>query len=57
MAGGAIDGVTETNGLTMVSGALPDNPKGSLGMMDDQNAGNTSNFKVVNWPAIAPQLP
>jgi 3-phytase len=55
---GAIDGVTETDGLDVT--ALPVGaayPKGLLVMMDDQNAGFTTNFKLIDWAAIAAQLP
>jgi 3-phytase len=54
---GAVDGVTETDGLDAVSVALPGHPDGVLVMMDDQNAGYTTNFKVIDWAAIAAGLP
>ena len=54
---GAVDGVTETDGLDVVSATLPGYPEGILVMMDDQNAGYTTNFKVIDWVAIATGLP
>jgi 3-phytase len=54
---GAVDGVTETDGLDVASAALPGHPEGILVMMDDQNAGYTTNFKVIDWAAIAARLP
>jgi 3-phytase len=57
IAPGAVDGVTETDGLDVTSAALPDHPEGILVMMDDQNAGYTTNYKVIDWAAIAAALP
>jgi 3-phytase len=57
VAAGAIDGVTETDGLDVTSAALPGHPEGLLVMMDDQNAGYTTNFKLVDWAAVAAGLP
>lgn len=57
VAPGAVDGVTETDGLDVTSVALPGHPEGILVMMDDQNAGYTTNYKVIDWAAIAAQLP
>jgi 3-phytase len=54
---GVIDGVTETDGLDATSAALPGHPGGILVMMDDQNPGYTTNYKIVDWAAIAGQLP
>ncbi len=54
---GPVDGVTETDGLAVTSAALPGHPEGVLVMMDDQNAGYTTNFKVIDWAAIAATLP
>ena len=55
---GAIDGVSETDGLDVTATALgPDWPQGMLVMMDDQNAGFTINFKLIDWADIAAQLP
>jgi 3-phytase len=57
ISSGAVDGVTETDGLDVTSAALPGHPEGILVMMDDQNAGYTTNFKVIDWAAIAAALP
>jgi 3-phytase len=55
---GAIDGVTETDGLDGTALPVgPDYPEGLLVMMDDQNAGFTTNFKIIRWDPIAAQLP
>lgn len=57
-ADGALDGVTETDGLDATSGPAGDAfPGGLLVMMDDQNAGFTTNFKLVDWAAVAAGLP
>ena len=53
---GAIDGVSETDGLEVTAAALPGYPKGLLVMMDDQNAGYTTNFKLISWADIAAKL-
>jgi 3-phytase len=58
IAAGAVDGVSETDGLDVT--ALPvgsDYPAGLLVMMDDQNAGFTTNFKLIGWEGILSQLP
>jgi 3-phytase len=52
VAPGAVDGVTETDGLDATATALPGFPGGLLVMMDDQNAGFTTNFKLVPWDAV-----
>lgn len=57
IAAGTVDGVTETDGLDVTATALPGFPQGLLVMMDDQNAGFTTNFKLIDWAAIAPGLP
>lgn len=58
IAPGAVDGVTETDGLDVTAVPVgPDYPAGLLVMMDDQNAGFTTNFKLVSWAEIAAQLP
>lgn len=49
---GAVDGVSETDGLDVVSATLPGYPEGLLVMMDDQNAGYTTNFKLISWADI-----
>lgn len=56
VAAGAVDGVTETDGLDVTSVALPEYPAGLLVMMDDQNEGFTSNFKLMSWAEIAAGL-
>ncbi|WP_138469495.1 phytase [Poseidonocella sp. HB161398] len=55
-AGAEIDGVSETDGLTVTPHPLPGHPAGVLVMMDDQNAGFTTNFKLVDWAEIAAGL-
>jgi 3-phytase len=57
IAPGAVDGVTETDGLDVTSAPLPGFPQGLLVMMDDQNAGYTTNFKLIDWAGIAAALP
>ena len=57
IAAGDIDGVTETDGLAVTAQPLPDHPQGILVMMDDQNAGYTTNFKLIDWAGIAAFLP
>ncbi|WP_210529141.1 phytase [Rubellimicrobium arenae] len=58
IAPGAVDGVTETDGLDVTAKPVgPDFPGGLLVMMDDQNAGFTTNFKLIAWDAILAQLP
>ncbi|NAZ38074.1 phytase [Rubellimicrobium sp. CFH 75288] len=57
VAPGAVDGVTETDGLDVWTGPLPGFPEGLLVMMDDQNAGFTTNFKLIDWAAVAAGLP
>ncbi len=55
---GEVDGVTETDGLDVTSQPVgPEFPAGLLVMMDDQNAGFTTNFKLIGWDGIAAQLP
>lgn len=49
---GRVDGVTETDGLDAKAQALPGFPGGLLVMMDDQNEGFTTNFKLVPWDAV-----
>ena len=57
IAADTIDGVTETDGLAVTAQPLPGHPQGILVMMDDQNAGYTTNFKLIDWAAIAAGLP
>ena len=58
VAAGAVDGVTETDGLDVTALPVgPDYPGGLMVMMDDQNAGFTTGFKLIGWDAIAARLP
>jgi 3-phytase len=58
VAAGALDRVTETDGLDVTATPLgPAFPQGLLVMMDDQNAGFTTGFKLVNWVDVAAGLP
>jgi 3-phytase len=58
VAAGTFDRVTETDGLDVTATPLGDAfPQGLLVMMDDQNAGFTTGFKLVNWADIAAGLP
>lgn len=52
IAPGVVDGVTETDGLDATARPLPGFPGGVLMMMDDQNAGFTTNFKLIPWDAV-----
>jgi 3-phytase len=52
-----VDGVTETDGLDVTARPVgPDYPEGLLVMMDDQNAGFTTNFKLIGWTEIGAKL-
>lgn len=54
-AGSAIDGASETDGLTVSSQALGDNyPEGMLVVQDGRNLlpDTTQNFKLVDWRSI-----
>lgn len=58
VAAGTVDGVTETDGLAVTAlPAGPEYPQGLLVMMDDQNAGFTTGFKLIDWSKIAAELP
>ncbi|MFM9597633.1 phytase, partial [Streptomyces scabiei] len=48
---GGIDGVSETDGLTVTSAALPGYPQGVLIVQDGRNRlpQQPQNFKVVDW--------
>jgi 3-phytase len=52
IAAGVVDGVTETDGLAVTAAALPDYPEGLLVMMDDQNEGFSTNFKLISWADV-----
>ncbi|NQY12584.1 MAG: phytase [Henriciella sp.] len=55
---GAIDGVSHTDGLDVVSAALPDYPSGLLVVQDDGNpqSGVDQNFKLVDWAQVMAAL-
>lgn len=55
---GAVDAVTHTDGLDVVSAALPNYPAGLLVAQDDGNpkSGQDQNFKLVDWAEIARAL-
>lgn len=57
IAAGDVDGVSETDGLDVVASPLgADFPQGMLVMMDDQNEGFSTNFKLISWADIAAKL-
>jgi 3-phytase len=57
VAAGAVDGVTETDGLDVTAAPLgPSFPAGMLVMMDDQNEMFSTNFKFVSWEDIRAAL-
>jgi 3-phytase len=57
IAAGPVDGVTETDGLDVTASPVgSDYPGGLLVMMDDQNAGFTTNFKFISWDVVAAAL-
>mgnify|MGYP002781125700 CR=1 FL=1 len=51
---GTVDAVTHTDGLDVVSAALPGFPRGLLVVQDDGNprSGVDQNFKLVNWAEV-----
>jgi 3-phytase len=54
---GTIDGVSETDGLDVVSTPLgPDYPEGMLVMMDDQNEDLQTNFKYISFADVKLEL-
>lgn len=54
---GTIDGVSETDGLDVVSTPLgPDYPEGMLVMMDDQNEDLQTNFKYISFADVKAAL-
>ena len=57
-ADGSIDAVSHTDGLDVVSAALPGYPKGLLVVQDDGNpdSGVDQNFKLVDWAVIMDAL-
>lgn len=57
IAAGPIDGVTETDGLAVTSTRLGEAyPEGLLVVMDDQNEGFTTNFKLVSFAEVTAAL-
>jgi len=57
-ADGTVDGVTHTDGLDVVSSALPGYPSGLLVVQDDANPDSEvdQNFKLVDWRAVMAAL-
>lgn len=55
---GSIDAVSHTDGLDVVSAALPGYPSGLLVVQDDGNpqSGVDQNFKLVDWASVAAAL-
>lgn len=55
---GAIDAVTHTDGLDVVSNPLPGYPNGLLVVQDDGNpdSGVDQNFKLIDWRLVAEAL-
>jgi 3-phytase len=55
---GAIDAVTHTDGLDIVSASLPGHPSGLLVVQDDGNprSGVDQNFKLIDWKSISAAL-
>jgi 3-phytase len=55
---GTIDAVSHTDGLDVVSAALPGYPRGLLVVQDDTNGGLSrgQNFKLVDWATIETAL-
>jgi 3-phytase len=53
---GAVDGVSETDGLDVVSRPMPGYAEGLMVMMDDQNEGYTTNFKMISWADVRTAL-
>lgn len=54
---GAVDGVTETDGLDVTALPVgPDYPEGMLVMMDDQNEMFTTAFKMISWADLRAAL-
>ena len=54
---GAIDGVSETDGIELMLGDMgPDYPRGLLVVQDGDNAPEMQNFKYVDWGAVSDAL-
>lgn len=57
-AAGIVDGVSGTDGLDASGGLRTELfPGGLIVVMDNQNEGFTSNFKLISWKDIADHLP
>lgn len=57
IAGGAIDGTSETDGIEVETGAMGDAfPGGMFIAQDGDNGNGTQNFKLVDWAAIRAAL-
>jgi 3-phytase len=55
--GGAVDGVTGTDGLDALGGAVgPAFPEGLVVVQDDVNDAGTQNFKFIDWRTIRAAL-
>lgn len=53
IADGAVDGVSETDGLEVMTGDFgPDFPEGLLVTQDGDNAPATQNFKITDWREV-----
>lgn len=53
VADGAIDGVTETDGIELMLGDFgPDFPEGLFVVQDGDNAPETQNFKLIDWGEV-----
>lgn len=53
---GAVDGVTGTDGLAALGGAVGPFPEGLVAIQDDVNDTGTQNFKYVDWRDIRAAL-
>jgi 3-phytase len=51
-ASNGIDPVTHTDGVDVVSRALPNYPRGLLVVQDNENDDGNQNFKLVSWEAV-----
>ena len=57
IAGGAIDGTSETDGIEVAAGDFgPRFPRGVMVAQDGDNAPDTQNFKLVSWADVATAL-
>ncbi|MBU2124591.1 MAG: phytase, partial [Alphaproteobacteria bacterium] len=53
---GVVDGVTGTDGLAAMGGAVGGFPEGVVVVQDDVNDVGTQNFKFVDWRVIKAAL-